>query len=203
MKSHWAKIVSDVISPPVVWAILAFPVAGRNAPTPADALAWALIYVIFVSGFPLLYILLQVRRGNITDMHMPKREERMRPFVISWVACLAASILLFMVHASNIMLMFTLSTLIQITLMSLITALWQISIHAVSISGAVITVGTLFGAVAALLITPLIPIVGLARLNLHRHTRAQVIAGVIVGFISVSAVLATVGLIQPGIWGQK
>jgi hypothetical protein len=200
--SLWAKVVSDVVSPPVIWGIMAFPIAARNAPSPEAALLWATIYVLLVSIAPIVYILIQVRRGNITDMHMPLREERIRPFIVSTITAVAAAFLFYAINASMIMRLFTISSLIQLVIMALITTIWQISIHTVSVSGMVVTAGALFGTSTALILAPVILLVAVARLRLRRHTRAQVIAGIIVGTISVSILLGIAGLLEPGIWAQ-
>ncbi|MEP7287589.1 MAG: hypothetical protein ABI947_17665 [Chloroflexota bacterium] len=203
LNSGWAKLVSDVVSPPVVWALMAIPIAGRNAPSTYDGVTWALIYILLVSAAPLLYILIQVRRGNITDMHMPQREERLRPFIVSAIMAALATFILHAIGASAIMQLFVLSSLLQIVLMAIITTIWQISIHAISIAGAVITAGALYGMTVAFVLLPLVVIVGLARLKLRRHTRAQVVAGVAVGAISVTTLLTLAGVFVPGIWGHN
>lgn len=202
LASDWAKIVSDVVSPPVVWAIMAFPVAARDAPNTERALTWAFLYVFLLALLPTFYVLLQVRRGNITDRHMPLREERIRPFFVLLLGAIIATLAFNAIGASATMWLFILSNLIQIALMTLISMFWQISIHMMSITGAVVLVGVLFGIVPALIMSPLILIVALARLKLKRHTRAQVIAGIIVGGLSVGLLLAAVATIQPGVWSQ-
>lgn len=182
---------------------MAFPIAGRNAPTSNDALTWAMIYVILLSVIPTLYIMLQVRRGNITDVHMPHREERIRPFIVSIISASIATVMLFQIGASAIMRLFVLSSLIQVVIMALITTSWQISIHTISVAGAVITAGTLFGTPIALVLLPLVLVVSRARLKLRRHTRAQVVAGIIVGAVSVSVLLALAGALEPDIWSRQ
>src|SRR5215813_11810260 len=86
LNSDWASIVSDVLSPPVVWAVMAFPIAERNAPNTETGLTWALLYIFLLAFLPSVYVLLQVRRGNITDRHMPLREERICPFIVSLIS---------------------------------------------------------------------------------------------------------------------
>ena len=202
LNSEWAQIISDVVSPPVVWAVMAFPIAARNAPTPEAAFTWALLYIFLLAFLPSLYVILQVRRGNITDRHMPLREERIRPFIVSLISGTIATVVFGFIGTSLTMWLFVISNLIQLMLMTLITMFWQISIHMISITAAVIMIGALFGIVPALILSPLILIVALARLKLHRHTRAQVIAGVVVGGLSVSALLAIATMLEPGVWAQ-
>jgi membrane-associated phospholipid phosphatase len=63
-----------------------------------------------------------------------------------------------------------------------------------SITSAVVATGILFGIGPALLVSPLVPLVGAARLKLHRHTPAQVIAGTLVGAV-ITAMLYTVAVV--------
>src|SRR5579859_7814012 len=109
--SNWAEFVSDVISPPVVWAIMAFVIAGRDAPSVEKAVLWAFVYIVLLSVLPTLYILIQVRRGNITDMHMPLREERIRPFLVAIASGILGVFLLEAIGASLLMRVFMISSL--------------------------------------------------------------------------------------------
>jgi membrane-associated phospholipid phosphatase len=78
---------------------------------------------------------------------------------------------------------FALFSLVQIAVMAMITLVWQISMHAMSITSVVVAALTFFGVLPALILLPLIILVGAARLKLQRHTVAQVLAGVAVGAI--------------------
>jgi membrane-associated phospholipid phosphatase len=82
-------------------------------------------------------------------------------------------------------------TLAHLTLMAVITLGWQISMHAMSISGALVATGIVFGLFPALMVAPLVPLVGTARLRLERHTPAQVIAGTLLGALVTIALFVT------------
>ncbi len=69
----WARLVSDIISPPIVWAILVIPVAFQYAQSTVNAIFWAVLYGIFICLLPILYVAYQVWRGNISDIHMKNR----------------------------------------------------------------------------------------------------------------------------------
>jgi hypothetical protein len=177
----WPRIVSDICSPPVIWGALAFPVAFYEADSLGQALLWALTYTALVCVMPALYIGLMVWRGHITDMHIQVREQRIRPFVVSLVGTGLAWLVLTWMGAPALVPMFALFSLVQIALMLVITLWWQISMHSMSITGAVVVTGALYGLVPALLLSPLIPVVGAARIKLRRHTLAQVVGGVALG----------------------
>lgn len=188
----WARIVSDLLSPPVIWAGLAFPIAFRNAPTTGHALVWAFVYITLVCLLPLVYIAMMVRRGKITDLHMKIRQQRLRPFLVSLLCTTIAWWTLRFMGAPSVVPLFALFSLLQLAVMTLITLVWQVSMHAMSISGAVVAVGFLFGGTAALAGLPFIVLVGAARLKLKRHTLPQVLVGTVLGII-IPMVLLSVG----------
>ena len=183
-KNHdatWARVTSDILSPPMIWGVLAFPVAFRAAESLQQTLIWALTYTALVCVMPAIYIGLNVWRGHISDIHIPIREQRIRPFVVSLIGTGIAWLVLTWMGAPALLPMFALFSLVQMGVMLVITIWWQISMHTMCITGAVIVTGALYGWLPMLLLTPLIPMVGAARLKLRRHTAAEVIAGVIVG----------------------
>jgi hypothetical protein len=179
----WARLVSNVLSPPLVWAAMALPIALRDAGTPQQGLGWALTYVLLVCFLPLGYVAWMVQRGSISDLHMQVRRERLRPFVVSLLCALLAWWVLVMMDASPLMRLFALFSVVQVAVMAVITLVWQISMHTMSISGAVVAAAVFFGAAPALVVVPLVLLVGAARLRLRRHTVAQVLAGVLVGVL--------------------
>lgn len=180
---NWARLVSDILSPPIVWALLAFPIAFREANSSSQAMTWAAVYILLVCIVPIIYIAWMVKRGVITDVHMKVRQQRIRPFMVSIFSTGLAWFALRLMGAPGMMPMLALFSLIQLAVMALITLTWQISIHAISISGATVALAVIFGSIPALLSAPTILIVGAARIKLKRHTPAQVIAGTLVGMV--------------------
>jgi len=177
----WMRLASNLLSPPVIWAALVFPIAFKDAESSQQAVAWALTYGILVCAMPLVYIGWLVHRGRITDMNMSVRKERFRPLLVS-IGCttIAWWVLRFM-GAPAVVPRFALFSLTQLVVMMLITLVWQISVHTMSMAGAVVAIGLLFGLLPALFMLPLLALVGVARLKLRRHTPAQVIAGTVIG----------------------
>lgn len=183
MRISWARLVSNVLSPPVIWGFLAFPIAFHDATSPNEALLWALTYCLMVCVLPAVYIGFMVWRGHISDLHMEVRQERIRPFVVSLVGTGLAWGLLRLMDAPPLLPLFAVVSFVLLGTMLLVTTVWQISMHAMSITCAVVATGALYGLGPALLVSPLIPVVGIARLKLRRHTPAEVVAGGLVGAV--------------------
>lgn len=179
----WPRLVSNVLSPPVIWALLAFPIAYHADGGEGNAVVYALVYGMMVCWLPVLYIAWNVRNGNITDLHMKVRAQRIRPFIVTLLGSTIALAVLIAFNAPRLMPMFTLFSVLQLGLMTAITLVWQISVHAMSITGAVVAAGAMFGVGPALVLFPLVPLVGAARYKLGRHTLTQIFAGAGVGAV--------------------
>lgn len=188
----WPRLVSNVLSPPVIWALVAFPIAYHADGGQGNAVVYALLYGMMVCWLPVLYIAWNVRNGNITDLHMKVRGERIRPYVVTLIGSGVALLVLLAVGAPRLMPMFTLFSLIQLGMMTVITLVWQISVHAMSITGAVVAAGAIYGVGPALVLFPLVPLVGAARYKLGRHTLSQIIAGASVGAVMTLLLFLTV-----------
>jgi hypothetical protein len=189
----WARLVSDIFSPPVVWAALSFPLAAYADPASGNSVVWALIYCLLVCVAPVVYIAMMVKRGHITDIHIKVRRQRIVPFIVTIVCAAVATLLLALLNAPPLITFFSLFTMLEIIIMLAVTTVWQISIHALGIVGAVVAIGAMYGAGVGLLVSPLIPIVCAARVVLRRHTIPQVIAGGIVGGTMTALLFSLVG----------
>ena len=190
MPVSWARLVSLLLSPPPVWALMAVPVALRDAETTAQGLRNAGLYGLLVSLLPMLYVALMVRRGEISSLDMPLRAERRRPFLVS-IACTAlAWWILQSSGAPGVMPFFALCSLALITSIALITLVWKVSMHMMSITGVMVTAYAFFGPGWALLVLPLLLLVAAARLQLGRHNPAQLLGGALVGVLVPLALFA-------------
>jgi hypothetical protein len=190
----WARLVSHLLSPPVVWGALVLLIAFRDADSQGQALLWAAAYGIIVCLLPGLYIVWLVRRGIVTDVHLNRRQERPRVLLLS-AACAGLSWwMLRSLGAPPGIPLIAVITLALLAITMLITLVWQISLHATSISAAVIATGAFFGIGPALLVLPLALLVAAARLHLKRHTPAEILAGTVVGG------LIPVLLVAAGLW---
>jgi len=186
----WPRLVSNLLSPPVVWAAMAFPIAFRDARSQEQAITWAVVYGLLVCLLPIVYVAWMVRRGAITDLHMRVREQRLRPFLVSIICTTIAWWVLRLMGAPGIVPQFALFSLVQIAVMAVITLGWQISMHMMSITSVMVAAFAFFGPLWAVLVIPLIVLVAVARLKLKRHTLGQVIAGSMVGAVVPVLLLA-------------
>lgn len=181
--TSWARIVSDVLSPPIVWGAMLVVLGMAYTTSPAEALYWSALYSLFICLIPVAFIFLLVATGHIGDIHMKERHERHLPFLLTVICALIACFVLRSMNAPPIFRLLSTLTLVEITLLALITFFWQISMHAMCITCATVAIGIAVYLPIGFLLIPFILLVGAARLSLKRHTPAQVFWGATLGAI--------------------
>jgi len=150
-----------------------------------------LIIFTIITGvaLPLMSAFLLKRMGLISSLQMPRREERIIPFIASATFYFIAFMSLNKIeHLPGIYALLFLSTASLILLTAAITYFWKISIH-------LITLGSASGILFALLLSgqihlwiwfPIIVLiggfVGSARLILKAHKPSQIYVGFLMGF---------------------
>jgi membrane-associated phospholipid phosphatase len=185
-----ARFVSNVLSPPAVFGLMGVVIALATAPL-VPALWWGVLHGLLASLAPVAYIVISLRRGTITDLHMYRRQERHRPFLIGVSGALVAWGLLAAFGAPLAVRRLALFDAVLLSVLGLINVWWQISIHGAAIVGAVTISGVVFGLPVALYFSPLVLLVGWARLYLRRHTVRQVLAGALLGALVALLVFST------------
>lgn len=184
-----ARRVSDVLSPPVLTGWLAVILSGHGASSYHPALTWGGTYVALADLVPVAYIVQRLRRGLVTDLHLKVRAERTRPVLVT-VGCVGlVTALSLALGAPRPFQAFMALTFIQAAMLALVTLHWQISYHSAAAAGLVAATWILWGT-SALVLSPVLPLVGWARMRLHRHTLGQVVAGALVSMVLFGPILA-------------
>jgi membrane-associated phospholipid phosphatase len=175
-----ARIFSNLVSPPVIFACLGLALAWHELPF-WQGLLWASIYGFCVSLFPIIFVAHRLRTGQISDLHMNTTQERRLPYLVSVAGSISAILLVIIFNGPTLLLCLSVFSAIELGLMAIINDFWKISIHAASIAAASVIVGLVYGPAYGLLLVPLVALVSWVRLYLRRHTLSQVTAGLMVG----------------------
>lgn len=183
-----AKVVSDVVNPAVVTAVVVALIAGMT-----QAWQWTIVYILGAIGLPTAYIYYLLRRGIVSDFHIRNREERINPMLFTVATTTLAWLGLRLGGAPQQLTLFAFIGIFQTALLLLITAYWKISVHTTAIAALSIFLVGLFGwqASAALL---MIPLVAWARLRTNSHTLRQTVGGTLAGTGFILAMLAFAGI---------
>lgn len=181
-----ARVFSNIVSPPVMFAVLGLAIALYQLPF-WPALAWAAIYGFFVSLAPILFILYLLRTGRIGDLHMTLTRERHLPYLVSVICALVVLALLYLLDGPSLMRCLVILNVINLAVLGLVNVYWLISIHAAAVMATAVVSGLIFGLKIAALLSPFIILVCWARYYLKRHTPAQLAAGLTLGASSALA----------------
>jgi hypothetical protein len=154
----------------------------------ASSVLWLLVYASLNIAAPVIYLVLLMRAGEVSDFHMKNRRERIKPLrafllfsFLSWLIFLASS-------APTLFQVFALIGTLQSAALYLITLRWKISGHGAGVAGFSVLLWGLYGAAAAPAFL-FIPIVIWARVSLSRHDLAQTLAGSLLGGAAMFAAL--------------
>ncbi len=173
--AHW---VSNILNPPLVAAFGIFAMA--SVLNTAEAWRWAVIFVFLVVAVPTLYVVWLLKRGKIETFHIPKRESRVKPYLVIIASNLLGALLMLIAKAPFLLIAFAVVGVVQSTLLFLVNMYWKISGHTTAISGlSVFMVAALGWSMSPVLI--MVPLVAWARIRTHSHSFWQTFAGVLTG----------------------
>jgi len=193
--NKFAQILSYIFDGTLISIPMLIIICLATVDNITKALGWAFLSLIFGMLIPSLYIHMLFRNKVINDMHIPDKEDRIKPLIITAISNITGFFILYILKAPLFLKAMSLTTIILIVILGIITYFWKVSMHAAWITFMVVTFNVLFGRLMLLLL-PLIPIVGWARVRIKRHTVNQVISGSIISFLTSFLVYYSYGFIN-------
>ena len=175
-----ARIVSEVLAPAVLVAALLLTVGWHAGNAPGVSRWWGLPGALFAAVIPLGYVLHGVRKGRLTDHHIPERADRRIPLLFGTASLVVGLLLLILLGAPREVLALLTAGGCGLAVFALVTHWWKMSIHAGVAAGTVAALTAVYGPVA-LLGAPRVLLGGWARVRLTAHTPAQVVVGALAG----------------------
>jgi membrane-associated phospholipid phosphatase len=188
-----ARCISTILAPVTVSVPMVILVALYHTRNLLAALLYAAITLLFLTLGPLVYILLGVRTGKLSDMDVSRRTERAGPFLFSIISIMLGLFILVSLHGPRNLVTALLVTEMSAMVLMATTWWWKISVHAATLAGTVTMLVALYG-VIMLPAFVLLVLVSWSRVALRRHTVAQVVMGSL-----VSIVLTTVIILLRGV----
>ena len=193
------RIISLVIQP------LLIPTYGMMLLMRVDVYSvqssvWKLVAVIgtlvFTGILPAIPIFLLMRKGEVTDMFISKKEERTMPYLFSFMAYIFWALFMwrtlkFEQINSMFIVAMGIASAASIFIVVIINLKWKISAHMTGIGG---LTGAVFGVCYRTAINPVwffalilgvSALVAISRIELKAHTPGQTLAGYVLGFLLV------------------
>lgn len=182
-QNNIARIISTIFVPPsftiIVFTVFAFILETESLKTVVP------ILIAFLFGFaaPIILFVVLRKRKKIVDLDATVKEERTTPFLISVGFYLIGLIILIFFNVNIISIAFWFCYISNTLVTILINKHWKISAHAMGAAGPLSALTFVFGPMA-LFFAIIVFLVGWSRIKLKVHNFAQVIAGVLLAFVS-------------------
>ena len=179
-----ARLFSNIVSPPVMFALLGLAFSLYERPF-WNGLLWAAVYGFFVALLPILIVLYLLKTGRIAELHMSNTSERHIPYISAVLSAGFAFALISFFDGPELLRCLTIFNMIELAALGLINPFWLISIHSTGVMATMLLVGLVFGWAYSLVVLPFVFLVCGVRLYLRRHTPMQIIAGLGLGVLTV------------------
>lgn len=194
-----AKIFSTVFHPlimPVIMIIIVFAVPSLFSMVPRAVMWYTIgITVGFVTVIPAIGMILLKKFNIISNYELTERTERLYPLLITILSTGIGFLILRDVQYIPVILRLYLVLIVLLSVFSLITMWWKISMHLMGIGGlcgflfymgACFSIELRWEIIVSFLAAGLL---GYARMELKRHTPMQVLAGFALGFGAVAGLM--------------
>jgi hypothetical protein len=159
----------------------------------AAGLGWGAAAALFSAVLPTVFITRGVRRGHWADRNVGARGPRLMVLAFILASVFTGLCALTLGGAPRELTWYLGCMLGSVAVLALITTTWKISIHCAVASGAVTILALIYGP-SMLCGYLLVAITAWSRLELGDHTRAQVIAGAVLGAAAAAASYAMIRL---------
>lgn len=183
---------SALLSP---YLVIPFGTAGIVASQPDSLphlLKWTGLSIFFSTVVPALYVIAQIMRGKITDVHVMEREQRGGPFGVAIISSAVGAAVLYWMGAPNLVWGMAVVLAANGVILFSITTVWKISMHVAVLSATVL---------AAIIAVPdigwprlawMIPALIWARVTRGRHSIWQGVAGCAIASLVTAGVFFSI-----------
>lgn len=147
---------------------------------------------LFTGLLPAIPVLLLLKKGEVNDLFISRKEERTMPYLFSFMAYVFWALFMWRtMHFPLFIVAMGIGSAISIFIIIFINLKWKISAHVAAMGG---LSGAVFGVCYRLAINPVwlfililtaSAIVALSRIELKAHTPLQTLAGFSIGFLAV------------------
>ncbi len=189
MKAQLAKYISGICSPFLMVVGFGLWCVAASVHSTSEFLLYGGLCLLLISGLPLIYILINMKLGHISDVHVAIREQRTMPFVIATIGAIILSCIYYFLDAPRGLIALAVSLVVSGLLFGILTQFSKVSIHAAAYTGAVIMVAFLIN-IWLLCLLFFLPVIIWARLERKRHNPRQAILAAIINAICITTTLS-------------
>jgi len=194
LRERIANLTSNTLNPFVISLVLILLFSFRSTSSALDVVKWSLISVA-VSLLPVLFVVIYlVRNQKLEGLFIITRRQRTKIYLLAGVCAGIDCIILANLGAPKELMAAFIAGFSAVIVFTGINLLWKISIHTAFVTASVTALIILYGAIAAIAVV-LVPLMAWSRIELKRHSPAQVAAGALLAALIVVVVFYLFGLV--------
>jgi hypothetical protein len=181
--------LSALLSP---YLVIPFGTIGIVATQPQSwkaLIQWTLLSIFFSTAIPALYVVAQIWRGKITDVHVMEREQRGGPFLVAVFSSFIGAYILYKLHAPIEVWSIGVVLGVNGVVMLWISSRWKISVHVAVLSATVLVAIIMIPDVNPWRLIWMVPALMWARVTRGRHSVWQGLAACAVACALTSSLL--------------
>ncbi len=192
---------SAVLSPYLVIPIGTLGIIYARSPSD-KFLLWAAISILFSTVLPVLYVLVGMARGTISDVHVMERNQRGGPFAVAIAGGFIAALVLHRLGAPPSVWGLSLLLSINGLVIGIITTFTKISVHVSVLTSTVLCASILHPELNPRWLLWMVPVLIWARTKRGRHSVWQGIGGALVTTLVTGATIyaLNLGVRVPQFW---
>ncbi len=183
-----AKVISFVTQPQL-FSIVLFAIVCTAYTDLAGYLVTYGVCLFFGCIFPIVEVLFYSKKFHNDDGDVVRREDRFVPLLLGVLSYALGVVCLWLVGAPRIVTVLFICYMVVTFAITIITNWWKISIHACGMIGPTMAITWIYFPWGLLLLL-LVPPICWSRYVLKKHTPAQMVGGIVVGFVLTAILFA-------------
>ena len=189
MKKQLANLTSNILNPILLSLALLIFLSFESTVSTSDAIKWSLISIA-VSILPVFSVIVYlVHNERLENIFVNARRQRNKIYLLASFCTAVGCVILFYLEAPSLLVATFVAGL------SAILVFMCISLHTAFVAASLTVLTILYGSIGVVTAV-LLPPVAWARIELERHSLAQVIAGALLAALIVVVVFHLFGLIS-------
>ena len=195
-KKRAARLISNIFNPFLISLVVIILHSFTSASSVLASIKWLLIS-ISLSILPVFVIVVYlVRNHKIEGIFIRARKQRDRIYLLASVCTAVNCSVLYCLGAPRVLVASFVAGLSAIVIFMCVNLWWKISVHTAFVTASITVLIILYGALG-LLSAVLLPLMAWSRIELERHSPAQVAVGALLAALIVLVVFYLFGIVEP------
>lgn len=200
MHSMWkkrvARLTSNILNPFLISLAVIILLSFTSASSALASIKWLLISIALGILPVFVVVVYLVRNHRVEGIFIRARKQRNKIYVLAGVCAAVNCGVLYWLGAPRILVASFVAGLLAIIIFMCINLWWKISVHTAFVTASITVLIILYGALG-LLSALLLPLTAWSRIELERHSPAQVVVGALLAAMIVVGVFYLFGIVEP------